>query len=65
MHRRAADAGAGVVEPPHQTRFGSGAGSYAMTVRHPEGNLWTFGTYKGAASQAGSRPGPAARETQP
>jgi hypothetical protein len=43
------------VAPP---RFGSGAGSYAMTVRDPEGNLWTFGTYKGATSQAGGQAGP-------
>lgn len=65
VHRRAAGAGADVVEPPRQTRFGSGARSYAMTVRDPEGNLWTFGTYRGAALQAGGQSGPAAEGTQP
>lgn len=53
VRRRAAGAGAKVVESPHQTRFGSGAGSRAMTVRDPEGNLRAFGTYKGAAAPAG------------
>ncbi|SFT61025.1 Uncharacterized conserved protein PhnB, glyoxalase superfamily [Actinopolyspora lacussalsi subsp. righensis] len=47
VHSRVKAAGGDVVEAPHHTEFGSGAGSYALTVRDPEGNLWTFGTYRG------------------
>lgn len=49
VHRRVCDAGGEVLEPPHGTRFGSGAEAYVCTVRDPEGNLWTFGTYRGPA----------------
>ncbi|MFJ5222863.1 VOC family protein [Streptomyces sp. NPDC088400] len=45
VHRRVVDAGGEVLEPPHETRFGPGAEAYVCTVRDPEGNLWTFGTY--------------------
>lgn len=45
---RRADDGA-VVQPPSRTRFGSGADAYAFTALDPEGNLWTFGTYRGAS----------------
>jgi hypothetical protein len=48
-YQRVRDAGADVVQPPHDTEFGSGVGSYTFTTRHPEGNLRTFGTYHGAA----------------
>jgi uncharacterized glyoxalase superfamily protein PhnB len=41
--------GGAVVQEPSETRFGSGADVYAFTARDPEGNLWTFGTYRGAA----------------
>lgn len=51
VHQRVVDAGGEVVEPPHETRFGSGASSVVFTTRDPEGNLWTFGTYRGAASE--------------
>ncbi|MEU0740254.1 VOC family protein [Streptomyces sp. NPDC006134] len=47
VHRRVVDAGGEVLEAPHETRFGSGAAAYVCTVRDPEGNLWTFGTYRG------------------
>ncbi|THA26004.1 glyoxalase [Streptomyces sp. RKND-216] len=50
VHRRASAAGAEVVESPHETRFGSGVRTYVCTVKDPEGNLWTFGTYGGASS---------------
>lgn len=40
---------ADVVQPPHDTEFGAGVGSSTFTTRDPEGNLWTFGTYRGAA----------------
>ncbi|BCK73715.1 hypothetical protein Srufu_076680 [Streptomyces libani subsp. rufus] len=46
VHRRVVDAGGEVLEPPHETRFGSGAVAYVCTVRDPEGNLRTFGTYR-------------------
>ena len=38
-----------IVERPHDTVFGSGVPTRAFTARDPEGNLWTFGTYRGAA----------------
>lgn len=47
VYRRVVDAGGEVLEAPHETRFGSGAAAYVCTVRDPEGNLWTFGTYRG------------------
>ncbi|WP_336605657.1 VOC family protein [Streptomyces sp. BA2] len=47
VNRRAVDTGGEVLEPPHETRFGSGAAAYVRTVRDPEGNLWTFGTTRG------------------
>ena len=48
VHQRALEANAEIIAPPHVTRFGSGDDAYAMTVRDPEGYLWTFGTYRGA-----------------
>ena len=47
--RRAQDAA--VVQAPNHTRFGSGAETYAFTAADPEGNLWTFGTYRGTATR--------------
>ncbi|WP_244410043.1 VOC family protein [Streptomyces albofaciens] len=51
VHRWVVDAGGEVLEPPHETRFGSGATAYVCTVRDPEGNLWTFGTYRGPSPE--------------
>lgn len=51
VHRRVVDAGGEVLEAPHETRFGSGAAAYVCTVRDPEGNLWTFGTYRGPSPE--------------
>ena len=48
VHARVVEAGAEVVEAPHDTVFGSGARSRVMTIRDTEGNLWTFGDYGGA-----------------
>jgi uncharacterized glyoxalase superfamily protein PhnB len=48
VHERAAAVGAEVVQPPADTTFGSGVPTRAFTARDPEGNLWTFGTYRGA-----------------
>jgi uncharacterized glyoxalase superfamily protein PhnB len=39
--------GGAVVRAPSETRFGADADVYAFTARDPEGNLWTFGTYRG------------------
>lgn len=50
---RVREAGGRVVEAPHDAKFGSGAASYTCTVADPEGNLWTFGTYQGAAASHG------------
>lgn len=49
VHARALRAGAQIVEAPHETAFGSGVPTRAFAARDPEGNLWTFGTYRGAA----------------
>ncbi|GAB3566495.1 VOC family protein [Amycolatopsis endophytica] len=46
VHARALAAGASVLEPPQDARFGSGAESRICTIADPEGNLWTFGTYR-------------------
>jgi uncharacterized glyoxalase superfamily protein PhnB len=48
VFERAVGAEAEIVEPPHETAFGSGVATRAFTARDPEGNLWTFGTYRGA-----------------
>jgi uncharacterized glyoxalase superfamily protein PhnB len=48
IFERAGRASAEIVEPPHDTAFGSGVPTRAFTARDPEGNLWTFGTYRGA-----------------
>lgn len=48
VHDRADRAGVEIVEPPHETRFGSGAVTRACSLRDVEGNVWTFGTYRGA-----------------
>jgi uncharacterized glyoxalase superfamily protein PhnB len=43
LHDRAVAAGAEVVQPLHDTDYGS----REFIVRDPEGNLWSFGTYRG------------------
>jgi len=43
LHDRAVAAGAEVVRPLHDTDYGS----RDFAVRDPEGNLWSFGTYRG------------------
>ncbi len=40
-HARAVAAGARAVQTPHDTYYGS----REHTVRDPDGNLWSFGTY--------------------
>ncbi|MEJ2888486.1 glyoxalase [Actinomycetospora sp. OC33-EN06] len=38
-----------VVQAPHATEFAAGEPTYACSVHDPEGNVWTFGTYRGAS----------------
>jgi uncharacterized glyoxalase superfamily protein PhnB len=46
ISERAVAAGAQIVQQPADTTFGSGARTRTFTARDPEGNLWTFGTYR-------------------
>ena len=48
IHARVHEAGADVVQAPQATEFAAGGPAYAFSVRDPKGNLWTFGTYRGA-----------------
>lgn len=43
LYERAVAAGATVVMEPHDTDYGS----RDFAVRDPEGNVWSFGTYRG------------------
>jgi uncharacterized glyoxalase superfamily protein PhnB len=43
LHDRAAKAGAEILEAPRDTDYGS----RDFRARDPEGNLWSFGTYRG------------------
>lgn len=43
VHARAVQAGAVIVREPRKTDYGS----EEFTARDPEGNLWSFGTYRG------------------
>lgn len=44
IHRRVRDSGAEILEDPNDTDFGS----RTFTAADHEGNMWTFGTYRGA-----------------
>ncbi|GIE77508.1 similarity with Glyoxalase/Bleomycin resistance protein [Actinoplanes philippinensis] len=43
LHARAAAAGAEIIREPAMTDYGS----HDFAARDPEGNLWSFGTYRG------------------
>jgi uncharacterized glyoxalase superfamily protein PhnB len=43
LHERAVRAGAEITQPPTTTDYGS----RDFAARDPEGNLWSFGTYRG------------------
>jgi uncharacterized glyoxalase superfamily protein PhnB len=43
VHDRAVRAGAEIIRPLADTDYGS----YEFAARDPEGNLWSFGTYRG------------------
>jgi uncharacterized glyoxalase superfamily protein PhnB len=45
LHRRAVAAGAEILEAPVERDYGS----TEFTARDPEGNRWSFGSYRGAA----------------
>ncbi|GIF17573.1 putative glyoxalase superfamily protein PhnB [Actinoplanes tereljensis] len=44
LHKRATQAGAEIIQPPQDTDYGS----REFAARDPEGNLWSFGTYRGS-----------------
>jgi uncharacterized glyoxalase superfamily protein PhnB len=48
LHKRAVEAGAEIIAAPHETDYGS----RDFAARDPEGNLWSFGTYRGAPRKA-------------
>jgi uncharacterized glyoxalase superfamily protein PhnB len=43
LHERVANAGAEIVKAPYDTDYGS----RDFVAKDPEGNLWSFGTYRG------------------
>jgi uncharacterized glyoxalase superfamily protein PhnB len=49
IYQRAKAAGAQITAEPHDTDYGS----HDFAVRDPEGNRWTFGTYRGEPRKAG------------
>jgi uncharacterized glyoxalase superfamily protein PhnB len=46
LHARVAASGATIARPPQETDYGS----REFAIKDPEGNRWTFGTYRGAPS---------------
>ena len=48
VHRRAKAAGAEIIAEPHDTDYGS----HDFAARDPEGNRWSFGTYRGEPRKA-------------
>ncbi len=48
VHARAQAAGATIVRPPNDTDYGG----REFAVADPEGNLWSFGSYRGEPRQA-------------
>jgi uncharacterized glyoxalase superfamily protein PhnB len=48
LHARAVAAGAEIIDPPRETDYGS----RDFAARDPEGNRWSFGTYRGELRQA-------------
>jgi uncharacterized glyoxalase superfamily protein PhnB len=49
LHERAAAAGAEIIRTPFDTDYGS----RDFAARDPEGNLWSFGTYRGEPRATG------------
>jgi uncharacterized glyoxalase superfamily protein PhnB len=48
LHARAVIAGAQITAAPHDTDYGS----RDFAARDPEGNRWSFGTYRGEPRRA-------------
>ena len=48
VYRRATAAGAEIIAEPHDTDYGS----HDFAARDPEGNRWSFGTYRGEPRKA-------------
>jgi uncharacterized glyoxalase superfamily protein PhnB len=48
LHERAKAAGAEIISAPHDTDYGS----RDFAARDPEGNRWSFGTYRGEPRKA-------------
>jgi len=48
-YERAKAAGAEIIAEPHDTDYGS----HDFAARDPEGNRWSFGTYRGEPRKAG------------
>ena len=49
LHARAKAAGAEIIRAPHDTDYGS----RDFAARDPEGNRWSFGTYRGEPRKGG------------
>jgi uncharacterized glyoxalase superfamily protein PhnB len=49
LHKRAVAAGAEITDELHETDYGS----RDFAARDPEGNRWSFGTYRGEPRKAG------------
>jgi uncharacterized glyoxalase superfamily protein PhnB len=45
VHQRAVQAGAEITREPHETDYGDGGVEFGL--RDPEGNQWSFGSYRG------------------
>lgn len=52
LHHRAVSAGAEITDPPYETDYGS----REFAARDPEGNRWSFGTYRGEPRRASPPP---------
>jgi uncharacterized glyoxalase superfamily protein PhnB len=50
LYERASASGASIEAEPHDTDYGS----RDVAIRDPEGNHWSFGTYRGARLAAGA-----------
>jgi uncharacterized glyoxalase superfamily protein PhnB len=48
LYQRAVAAGAEIIREPHETDYGS----RDFSARDPEGNRWSFGTYRGEPGKA-------------
>jgi len=53
LFERASASGAHIESEPHDTEYGS----RDVSIRDPEGNHWTFGTYRGHAAAGAGTPG--------